>query len=197
MPTFSNLTTPGGFKNGEVASAFQKAIRRGEEREAIFWATELDLAGYGNYVWKRMRVIASEDVGMADRDLTVTIRCLYENWKESRKGDQYVPYAGGKLFFIHAIIALVRAEKSRMMDHALMVFYEGDREAMGFEIPDHALDRHTGRGRKMGRGQEHFFEEGAQLGNRSKLPDPYEEEGRANRTAKEEAAKFAQAELTV
>jgi replication-associated recombination protein RarA len=195
VPTFSSMETPGGFKCGEVASAFQKAIRRGEEREAIFWATELDLTGYGNYVWKRMRVIASEDVGLADPHLTTTIRTLYENWKESRKGNEYVPYAGGKLFFIHAVILLARAQKSRMVDHALMVFYEGDREAMGMEIPDHALDRHTGRGRKMGRGQEHFFEEGAQLANRADMPDPYEEEGRANRTAKEEAARFVQAEL--
>jgi hypothetical protein len=50
-----NLTVPGEV----VASALQKAIRRGNEREALFWASELDLAGYGGYVWKRLRIIAS------------------------------------------------------------------------------------------------------------------------------------------
>jgi hypothetical protein len=33
----------------------QKCIRRGLEGEALFWATELDLAGYGAYVWKRLQ----------------------------------------------------------------------------------------------------------------------------------------------
>ena len=66
--TFSQTITPGGYLMGEVASAMQKEIRRGHEREALFWATELDLAGYGDYVWKRLRIIASEDVGLADTE---------------------------------------------------------------------------------------------------------------------------------
>jgi len=39
--------------------------------------------------------------------------------------------------------------------------------------PDYALDMHTMRGRKMGRGYEHFFNEGAKLANQA-LEDPYE-----------------------
>ena len=32
---------------GEVASALQKCIRRGLADDALFWATELDIAGFG------------------------------------------------------------------------------------------------------------------------------------------------------
>jgi replication-associated recombination protein RarA len=44
----------------------QKCIRRGLERDALFWATELDRSNFGEYVWKRLRIIASEDIGIAD-----------------------------------------------------------------------------------------------------------------------------------
>jgi hypothetical protein len=47
---FATQLTPGGYLAGEVSSALQKSIRL--EREALCWATELDLAGFGNYVFK-------------------------------------------------------------------------------------------------------------------------------------------------
>jgi hypothetical protein len=52
-----------------------------------------------------------------------------------------------------------RARKSRAVDNACVVFYAGTRPKR--MIPDHALDKHTKRGRSMGRGSKHFFEEAA------------------------------------
>ena len=49
-----------------MTSTVAESIRRGLEEEALFWATELDLAGYGAYLWKRLQIIASEDIGLAD-----------------------------------------------------------------------------------------------------------------------------------
>jgi replication-associated recombination protein RarA len=169
------IETPGGYLCGEVASALQKSIRRGHERESLFWATELDLAGYGNYVWKRPRIISSEDVGIAEPDLPAVLRALYENWKEARaKKDD--PPSHHRVFLVHAVVLLARARKSRMLDHVLMVMYDGDRPHL--EIPDYALDKHTARGRRMGRGLQHFFEEGARLENETTIPDLYADEGR-------------------
>ena len=88
MPVpFSELKTPAGFKCGEVASALQKSIRRGNEREALYWAAELDEAGYGNYVWKRLRVIASEDIGLADTNAVIAVHCLWQNWEGVEEGE--------------------------------------------------------------------------------------------------------------
>jgi replication-associated recombination protein RarA len=169
---FSELPTPGGYLCGEVTSALQKAIRRGNEREALFWASELDLAGYANYVWKRLRIIASEDVGLADPEAVLLTRVLYDNWSEHKKATK----ESEPLFLIHAVIVLARAQKSGVTVHAWMAFYEGDRQAMGMQIPDHALDMHTARGRRMGRGKQHFLDEAGRLENET-LPDPYREEG--------------------
>lgn len=173
---FGLIETPGGYLCGELASALQKTIRRGLEREAMFFASELDLAGYGNYAWKRLRVITSEDVGLADTHMAATIRALYENWQEERK--QNKEPGTGMLYLMHAVLLLARAPKSRIVDNATNVMYGGDRRAIAVEIPDYAVDHHTARGRKMGRSEATVYNESYRL-EKQALADPYEEEARA------------------
>ena len=169
--TFSEIDTPGGYKCGEVASAMQKCIRRGMADDALFWATELDLAGFPEYVWKRLKIIASEDVGLADHAAPAIIHALYQHWLGQRKKAD-TKHAPERLFLVHAVIYLAQTTKSRMVDHALIVHYEGKRPPR--EIPDFALDKHTGRGRARKRGWKHFWEHGAWLENKAPLNDPYE-----------------------
>jgi replication-associated recombination protein RarA len=143
LMTFAEVQTPGGHRAGEVASALQKCIRRGLADDALYWATELDLAGFGEYVFKRLVIIASEDVGLADPHACQIVAALRDSWRDQRKKDdkRHVPE---RLFLVHAVLYLARAPKSRMIDHALIVHYEGKRERR--KVPDFALDRHTSRG---------------------------------------------------
>ncbi len=169
MIPFGQLTTIGGYRNDEVASAMQKSIRRGLEADALFWATELDLSGFGEYAWKRLRIMCSEDCGPDNPDLPAAITALYTNWLALRKKDD-VKLAPERLFLVDAVIRLCRAVKWRGVDNALVVFYEGPRPRR--EVPDYALDRHTSRGRQRGRGWQHFFAEGAALEHAGALPQP-------------------------
>jgi len=173
--TFAEIMTPGGHRCGEVASALQKCIRRGLADEALHWATELDLAGYGEYVFKRLVIMASEDVGLADPDAIVRVTTLREAWRDQRKKKD-ARHEPERLFLVHAVLYLAHAKKSRMVDHALIVHYEGPRGQR--EIPDFALDRHTARGRAAKRAWKHFWEEGARLVNPANLRDPYEQQAR-------------------
>jgi replication-associated recombination protein RarA len=69
------LQTAGGYPFYEVASALQKEIRRGREEEAMYWA--LELAGqYDDFLWRRLAIIASEDIGPADSTLAGLIETL-------------------------------------------------------------------------------------------------------------------------
>jgi replication-associated recombination protein RarA len=182
MGHFATVRTPNGHQCGEVASALQKSIRRGLERESLYWASELDLAGFPDYLWRRLRIIAAEDVGLAAPEVAVQVRALSENFADQRKHNaksKTGTRSGERLFIVQAVMVLARAPKSRMVDHAVMVVYEGERPRL--EVPDWALDKHTARGRKLGRGEEHFFAEGARIENESDLDDPYAEEGRAAR----------------
>lgn len=179
-----NITTRNGHPLGEVASAFQKSIRRGLEDEALHWGVELDTSNYGEYAWKRMRIMCSEDVGLAEPHLPATIYALYQNWVDQRR-KRDTKHGPERLFLIHAIILLVRARKSRIVDHALITYYGNhDRRA----IPDVALDKHTASGKRMGRGVDHFFDEGIQLANKAELNDPYQEKARETLLKQERGA---------
>jgi replication-associated recombination protein RarA len=180
--TFAELTTPGGHRVGEVASAMQKCIRRGLADDALYWATELDLAGFGEYVFKRLVIIASEDVGPADRYACVIVSTLRESWRDQRKKKDE-RHAPERLFLVHAVHYLAAAPKSRMVDHALIVHYEGPRERR--EIPDFALDLHTQRGRSRKRGHAHFWQHGAAIHPAANLDDPYAQQAREIRRDKQ------------
>ncbi len=48
-------------------------------------------------------------------------------------------------------------------------------------VGGHPVDMHTHRGRRLGRGTQHFFEVGAQLVNPAQVEDPYRGRARAVR----------------
>jgi replication-associated recombination protein RarA len=154
--------TVNGYEWAEVVSAIQKAIRRGWEEDAVYWASELDRSGYGQHCWKRLLIITTEDIGLAEPHLPATIRALYDNWMDFKKNK-----AAGepqKMFLIHAVLLLVRAKKSRTVDNATITAYL---EQMPYrEIPDVAKDKHTLAGARMGRGYQHFIDEASHLENR-------------------------------
>lgn len=172
-----------GYDFGECSSAVQKCIRRGDEEGALYFAVELDRSGYGEYIWRRLRIMCSEDIGLAEPHLPATIRALYDNWTDARKkrDDKQESW---RLFLVHAVLLLVRAKKSRIVDHALITFYGEDTKR---EIPDVARDKHTLAGKRQGRGWDHFFEEGTlltdhetgELTEAPTLPDPYRERAKA------------------
>ena len=155
----------------EIKSALQKTIRRGLEEEALYWAARLEeMSGGDEILWRRLHVIASEDVGLADSNVAVQVRTLHELWERSRRSPDAAEDTN--LFMVHAVMLLARAPKSRIVDNACHAVYE--RPSDGRPVPDYALDQHTERGRAAGRGTQHFFEEAAKLANKT-LEDPYEE----------------------
>lgn len=155
-----------GYRMDEVVSALQKAIRRGEEQQALYWSREMLLSNYHGWLWKRLRVICSEDIGLAEPQLPTTIHALYCWFSELHKaksGEATLPLT-------HAVLLLTRAKKSRLVCDACCTFelpQEAIEQFMGGKpvVPDHALDQHTSKGRSLKRSIKHFIEEGAQLAN--------------------------------
>jgi replication-associated recombination protein RarA len=175
MPKFP-WPTVGGHDFYEVMSAMQKSIRRGEEEATLFWASELYLSEYEDHAWSRFQIIASEDIGLAANGVCMLVHTLHERWTEKKKKELH---GEARLYFIHAALILVRAPKSRIVDNALITIFEGERPKL--DIPDYALDVHTTRGKALGHGVEHFFDEGAKLVNET-LTDPYRERAKQARS---------------
>lgn len=155
------LKTVNGYDFYECSSALQKCIRRGMEDDALFWMAELCLSNYQEYVWKRLRIISSEDVGLAEPHISSEIMALYDLHREQakKKDDKHFPE---RLFIVHAVIMLCRAKKSRHIDWQTCYVF-GCHSSRFRSIPDFAYDKHTRKGKKLGRGFAHFFEEGCQL----------------------------------
>src|SRR5262245_6109981 len=95
----------------------QKMIRRGEEEAALYWAFELSYKT-PDYVWKRLAIIASEDIGPADSSLVSLVHDLSDHYREEAKRRQRPTE---RIFLAHAIIALCRAQKSRIADDLMCV----------------------------------------------------------------------------
>lgn len=139
-------------------SCLQKEIRRGNEQEAYWWALEIE-DGYTASLWRRLRIISVEDVGLGNPDAARIIETLerfywIEQQLEEKKHSE-------RVFLAQAILLLCRSAKSRGADD-LMAFIGHRKFSEGWkpEIPDYALDAHTAQGKAMGRGLEHWTTEG-------------------------------------
>lgn len=169
--------TIGGYNFFECASALQKFIRRGMEHEAMYIATELYMTGKlgqincEEYVWYRLIVMASEDIGLAEPNIAANIWALYQMWEKLKaKGNKHKPE---RLQFTHAVMLLCRSYKSRMVDMKLCYYWDMRHMMRKVEIPDWAYDQHTWQGRAKGRGVEYFYEESAKINpvQESRVPD--------------------------
>lgn len=88
MLTPEHMRTWHGYAVDEVASEVQKCIRRGNEEQAIYWSFEMmespNNSHYTN-LWNRLKVIASEDVGMGQPFMPIlNRRALAELEREAR-----------------------------------------------------------------------------------------------------------------
>ena len=139
------MITKKGYFLDEVVSSLQKSIRRGMEEEALFWALELADSGYGQYLWRRLGVIVSEDIGLAEPLSPVIINSLAENCKrctKSWKEPEMLPMA-------RAVLYMCRCYKNREVDDYLEYVRLKIKNGLRLEVPEWALDVHTDRGKKI------------------------------------------------
>jgi len=163
-----DVRTKHGYSFFEVASAFQKSIRRGDEKQAMYWAVELYESGYQKYAWKRMLIMSCEDVGLGEpttNSIVFALKGTYD-YLASLK-EKSLPE---KLPFTQAVLQLVHSRKSRYVDLAISVYWQ-ENATQTYPMPDYVFDMHTLRGKSMGRGLEHFYAEAAKIENANKMPN--------------------------
>lgn len=164
------LLTKNKYNLDEVVSALQKSIRRGLEEESMYWALELANSGYGQYLWRRLCVIVSEDVGLIEPIAPVVINSLAENCKrctKSWKDPELLPIS-------HAILYLCRANKNREIDDFAEYMQIKIKKGFRLEVPEWAIDSHTESGRKLIKENkidlnEQFYKNGAILNKEKPL----------------------------
>ncbi len=154
--------TKNGYDHYELLSALQKCIRRGMEYEAVHFGVELEEFN-PTMLWNRLKVIAAEDIGPANPQMPILVDVLQKNYltEKSKLGEN-----NASLYLADAIVCLCFSQKSRITDDLLNVVYtEREKEGKFLSIPEFALDKHTARGKALGKGIDDFFNEGNKLEN--------------------------------
>jgi replication-associated recombination protein RarA len=158
-----NMVTRDGYHCDEVVSALQKSIRRGDADSALTWAHQLNVSGYGAWVWRRLFIIVSEDIGLSEPSAPAVIGGL---WTASQVllANQRKPAPGEKvshpwLQLLQATWYLARCPKNRELADLCSVLEFRIQRGELPQIPDVARDGHTAAGRAMGRGSVHFEDE--------------------------------------
>ena len=140
----SERITVNGYRLDEVVSALQKAIRRGKEERALFFAYEMIYSGYIKYFWKRISVIVVEDVGLANIDAINVIASLILLNERVNKSDYIETFHP-----TYAVLYLCRSTKSREIDYANHYIDIKIKQGYKEKIESYDLDEHTDKGRQI------------------------------------------------
>jgi replication-associated recombination protein RarA len=162
--------TKHGYDHYELLSALQKCIRRGMEYEATHFAAELEEFN-PTMLWNRLKIVASEDIGPANPTMPLLIENMQKQYQTEKAK---LAESTHKLYLTNAIVCLCRSQKSRITDDLQTVVYKEREKGKFLSIPDFAFDKHTIRGKAMGKGIEDFFTEGNKVVNEA-FPNPYTE----------------------
>lgn len=158
---WQRTTTEHGFPADEVISALQKSIRRGLTENAVLLGWEMFVTSpeLEEKMWARLMVISVEDVGYGNLDAPVLVDTLYRMHERFGR-----PEHDRFLFAAHAIRVMAEGRKDRTTDD--MVNWAKHSVAFGErlpEVPDFAVDMHTGRGEATGRDYRYFMEEASKV----------------------------------
>jgi replication-associated recombination protein RarA len=152
------MMSPRGIPVDQLVSVLQKEIRRGRVDNAVLAAYEMHSTSteVAAHLWRRLRVIAVEDVGMGAPLAPVLLRELQADYDTSDATDW--------MQVVHAVRYLATAPKDRTSsEHAEYVRTMVEAGKLVVSVPDYALCVHTRAGQEMGRGLLHWWENGAQV----------------------------------
>ncbi len=128
----------------DVISAFIKSIRGSDPDAGLYWlARMLDVGEDARFIARRLVILASEDVGMADPMGLVVADA-------AARAVEFVGLPEAKLNLAQAVVHLATAPKSNRVTAALGAA-EGDARAAGTgEVPMHLRDAHYRGAAKLG-----------------------------------------------
>jgi replication-associated recombination protein RarA len=160
---YARMKSPRGIPVDQLVSVLQKEIRRSHVDNAVLAAYEMHStsAEVAGHLWRRLRLIAVEDVGMGAPLAPVLLRELQADYDTSGGTDW--------MQVVHAVRYLATAPKDRTSsEHADYARTMVEAGKLVVNVPDYALCVHTRAGQEMGRGLVQWWENGAQV--RDELP---------------------------
>jgi putative ATPase len=131
----------------DIISAFIKSMRGSDPDAALYWLARMVEAGEdARYIARRMVVLASEDVGMADPMALVVADA-------AARAVEFVGLPEAQLNLAHAVVYLATAPKSNRAYLALRRAQADVRDRPAGQVPKHLRDASYYAARKLGHGE--------------------------------------------
>ena len=165
---YTQLTSPRGIPVDQLVSVLQKEIRRGNVDNAVLAAYEMLTTSpeVAEHLWRRLKLIAVEDIGMGEPLAPVLLSSLHENYRAAATGGEQAMMA------VHAVRFLATAKKDRTSaEHTDLVVQKVESGATVVSVPDYALCVHTKAGQEMGRDVLQWWRNGAVVKNELESAD--------------------------
>jgi len=153
---YTRILSPRGIPVDQLVSVLHKAIRRSYVDDAVLAAYEMHTTSrsVAAHLWRRLRLIAVEDVGMGAPLAPVLLRELQADYDASDGTDW--------MQVVHAVRYLATASKDRTSaEHADLARTLVEAGQAVVTVPDHALCVHTRAGQELGRDLAHWWDHGA------------------------------------
>ena len=141
----------GGEQHYDVISAFIKSIRASDPDAAVYWlARMLDGGEDALFIARRLVILASEDVGLADAQaIQVAIA--------AQQAVHFVGMPEGFYPLTHATLYLAKARKSNSVGRAYTAAMRDVQETRNDPVPLHLRNAPTGLMKQLGYGKDYHY----------------------------------------
>ena len=130
----------------DTISAFIKSLRGSDPDAGLYWlARMLDAGEDPRFIARRMVILASEDIGMADSTALLVAEA-------AARAVEYVGLPEAQLNLAHAVVRLATAPKSNRVTVALGLAKADAQSAGAGEVPMHLRDAHYQGAASLGHG---------------------------------------------
>jgi putative ATPase len=153
-------------------SAFIKSVRGSDPDAAMFWlVTLLESGESARFIARRLVILASEDVGLAD-PLGLLVA------ESAARAVEFVGLPEARLTLAHATITLALMPKSNSVTRALGAVTAAVQAGGLVEVPAHLRDASYGSAKKLGHGNDYQYAHAHPGGwvDQQYLPDKWKDE---------------------
>ena len=135
----------------DVVSAFIKSIRGSDPQAGLFWLARMIESGDdAKFIARRLVILASEDVGMADPNALVVAVA-------AATALEHVGLPEAQLNLAQAVVYLATAPKSNRVALSIWSAREDVRKGVSSEVPAHLRDGHYEAAKEFGHGVGYIY----------------------------------------
>lgn len=141
----------GDDEHYDIISAFIKSIRGSDPDAGLYWLARMLEAGEDpRYIARRLFILASEDIGLADAQSMLVAEA-------AARAVEYIGLPEAAINLAHAVMHLSLAPKSNSVIHSLGAATDAVRNRPTGSVPMHLRDAHYRGAQMLGHGEGYVY----------------------------------------